>query len=163
MLLALCPSFSCGGGASSSGEPLSPAQARSVCDASCAHAVTCGWQTSAATCSAGCVAQSNLFRGDGFTAWGECSAAAACATANAGEACYVEVGAHIDARSVHDDYVTRCTAAMSSCTGFPSRVCERLQVILFSDSYLSGQVLPCFALACTPLVACLEAKVLDAF
>lgn len=157
--------IACGsdGGKVPSGDPLSPAQAETVCTDTCAHFVSCGWATDMAACLGDCTQQSGIFRGDGFTAWSACLEAADCSAGLPGEACYVEVVADLDARDIHDEYVAQCTSAQSTCTGLPSGVCDLDQVIMFSDGYMGGSVLPCFDLACDQLATCLGEKVLDAF
>lgn len=161
VLLAACGSDD--GGSPDDGRSLPPSEAQAVCADACAHFVSCGWTTDLAACEADCAAQSNLFRGNGYRAWSECLVAADCADSNAGEACYVQVTADLAARSVHDQYVEMCGMAQTTCTGLPSGVCDLDQVIMFSDDYMTGQVLPCFGMACPALTACLEATVLDAF
>jgi hypothetical protein len=156
----------CGGGgdgAAPDGASLSPSDAQAVCADACAHLVSCGSTSDMAACQTDCVTQSNLFRGDGYRGWIECITAADCADTNAGEACYVETVAKLPARDVHDQYVERCSVAETQCGGLTAGACDLDQVIMFSDDYMGGQVLPCFDLACDALVACLETNVLDAF
>jgi hypothetical protein len=135
-----------------------------LCAEGCAHFVQCLWATDLAACEANCRAQSAMWRGDGFRPWLECMIAADCSEGTiVGEACYVEIAGSIDSRSVHDEFAMRCTEARAACGEVALNGCDLDEVILFSDAYMTAQVLPCFDLDCFGLAACLEENVLDAF
>jgi hypothetical protein len=169
MIAAL--SIACGGdddgagGSDGGGAPDAGGQGdlEELCASSCAHAVECGWETDQAGCVAECLTGPDMFRLDGLEAQLSCLAGLDCATDNPGETCYVETVADLEPHAVHQQYNSDCTAAATDCGGLPGDVCAIDGVIMFSDTYMEEQVMPCFELACEALRACLEENVLDAF
>ena len=139
----------CGGDDSGPGgaEPLAAGEATALCQDFCGHAVSCGWTANAATCQTGCEGSVSMFRGDGLREWLDCEIAAACSTQNVGEACYIEAVGAVTSRPLHDEYVSSCTGLTTSCPGVvvPTHTCELDEVKLFSDSYMTSHVMPCFA------------------
>ena len=154
----------CGGGDGGGGDPLPPDEIEDLCADACDHAVSCGWETDGAACRAECASTYTIWRGEGLRLWVDCLLRADCGQGPiAGEACYIEATVNVDARPVHHDFVTACDQARAACPTTALNGCDLQEVILFSDDYMTGQVLPCFDLACDALSACLEEKVLDAF
>ena len=153
------------GSGPSGGEPLTTEDARSLCQDFCGHAVSCGWTTNATTCQTQCEGSVPMFRGDGMRVWIDCEIAADCSTQNVGEACYIDPVGAISSRPIHDEYVEKCAGLATTCPGVvvPTHTCDLDGVKMFSDSYMTSHVMPCFATSCTQVSACLETNVLDAF
>lgn len=157
-----------GGGPASDGgaggaDASDPGELEAVCQDACAHAAGCGWVTDAESCAAECAASVDMFRVDALLLQWMCLGELACETDNPGETCYVESAAELEAHAVHEQYHADCTAAGTACGGLPGDVCAVDGVIMFSDTYMEEQVMPCLELECAALSACLEEKVLDAF
>jgi hypothetical protein len=154
----------CGGGSGAEpGAPLPADEVADLCRDGCTHFVECGWATEE-LCETECTGVASMWRGDGFRPWIECMIAAPCASGDGtDEICYVDTIETMEPRSVHDEFLAGCSAAATRCPDTSLNGCDLENVIMFSDPYMTTEVLPCFELACDALSACLETKVLDAF
>lgn len=139
------------------------ADLEAVCQGSCDHAVDCEWLADADGCADDCAGSLEMFRLDAVLLQWACLGEVACETDNPGETCFVEIIPQLDAHAVHDQYHADCTAADAECGGLPGDVCAVVEVIMFNDTYMENEVMPCLDLECDALRACLEEKVLDAF
>jgi hypothetical protein len=149
LVVAACGGDDGGGG----GEPVSPAEAASLCEAFSAHATSCGWGGNVNRYDWNCGDATIVWRDDAMREFAECATNLECA--GDGASCYTRTTTALTPLDYHSSYASRCQARMIECD-LGTTTCSEDRWELYTRAIVT-QLTACYDRPCAEITACISA------